>query len=92
MNFYTWMMKKHLRTQAPIGDLARDMQGDKAFPHDGSRDEIRSYLESCDACSECMYVFEKAWKKYEREGNRTEARGKGKTPRRHLSKTRFTGF
>ena len=22
MKFYTWMMRKHLRTKAPVGDLA----------------------------------------------------------------------
>ena len=50
MNFYRWMMKKHLNTKAPVGDLARDMKGDKEFPRDGSLDEILEYLESKGAC------------------------------------------
>ena len=64
MNFYTWMMKKHLRTKDPVGDLARDMQHDKEFPHDGDHDEIRFYLEWCSACTGCLDAFERAWKKY----------------------------
>lgn len=29
MNFYRWMIKKHINDHAPVGDLARDMKGDK---------------------------------------------------------------
>lgn len=66
MDFYTWMMKKHLRTMDPVGDLARDMQPDKEFPRDGNKEEIEMYLETCGACSGCMDAFNKAWRKYER--------------------------
>ena len=41
MNFYTWMMKKHINTKAPVGDLARDMKEDREFPHDGDKETIR---------------------------------------------------
>ena len=44
MKFYTWMMRKHLRTKAPVGDLARDMERDRQFPKDGDRASIRKYL------------------------------------------------
>ena len=53
MDFYRWMMKKHLNTKAPVGDLARDMKGDKEFPRDGNLDEILEYLESKGACFGC---------------------------------------
>ena len=68
MSFYTWMMKKYIKTQAPEGDLARDMKDDKEFPHDGDKGKIRQYLEwDCGACSGCLEAFEKAWAEYERE-------------------------
>lgn len=67
MNFYTWMMEKHLRTDAPIGDLARDMRSDLEFPYDGDKEEIAEYLEDCGACDACMDTFEEAWERYERE-------------------------
>lgn len=37
MNFYRWMLKKHSNDHAPVGDLARDMKGDKQFPRDGDK-------------------------------------------------------
>ena len=92
MNFYTWMMKKHIRTMDPVGDLARDMKPDKEFPRDGNKGEIEAYLENCGACSGCMDAFEKAWRKYEREAGRAEAGSSRKGQRRHLSKVRFTGI
>lgn len=72
MNFYRWMMNKHLKTQAPVGDLARDMKGDKEFPHDGNLDEILEYLESKGACFGCMDACMEAWKQYERESHRAK--------------------
>lgn len=41
MNFYRWMIKKHINDHAPVGDLARDMKGDKQFPHDGDKAKIQ---------------------------------------------------
>lgn len=76
MNFYTWMMKKHINTKAPVGDLARDMKDDREFPRDGDKAVIRDYLEGCGACSGCMDAmdaFERAWRKYEREAGGAEA-------------------
>lgn len=68
MSFYTWMMKKHIKTQAPEGDLARDMKDDKEFPHDGDKEKTQQYLEwNCGACSGCLEAFEKVWAEYERE-------------------------
>lgn len=92
MNFYTWMMKKHLRTRGPVGDLARDMQYDKEFPRDGNKEQIEFYLEMCSACSGCLDAFGKAWKKYEREAGGAEAGSGCKGQRRNLSKVRVTGI
>ena len=47
MNFYRWMLKKHSNDHAPVGDLARDMKGDKQFPRDGDKAKIQVYLEGC---------------------------------------------
>lgn len=90
MKFYTWMMRKHLRTKAPVGDLARDMELDRQFPKDGDRASIRKYLEDNDACSGCLAAFEKAWRKYERETGGAEAGGRSKEKGRHLPKVRVT--
>ena len=90
MKFYTWMMRKHLRTKAPVGDLARDMQRDRQFPKDGDRASIRKYLEDNDACSGCLAAFEKAWRKYERETGGAEACGRSKEKGRYLPKVRVT--
>ena len=90
MKFYTWMMRKHLRTKAPVGDLARDMERDRQFPKDGDRASIRKYLEDNDACSGCLAAFEKAWRKYERETGGAEACGRSKEKGRHLPKVRVT--
>lgn len=92
MDFYTWMMKKHINTKAPVGDLARDMKDDREFPRDGNKETIREYLESCGVCSGCMDAFERAWKKYEREAGGAEASSGCKGQRRDLSQVRFTGI
>lgn len=68
MTFYGWIVKKHLKTMAPVGDLARDMKDDDTFPRRAGYEKIRSYLEwDCKACSDCLDAFEKAWAEYERE-------------------------
>ncbi|GMN96930.1 hypothetical protein JCM35486_26760 [Blautia wexlerae] len=90
MNFYTWVMRKHLRTQAPAGDLARDMKQDRQFPKDGDKAVVRKYLEDRGAESGCLSAFEKAWRKYERETGGAEAGGRSKEKGRHLSKVRVT--
>ena len=44
MKFYNWMVRKHLRTKALVGELARAMQLDRQFPKDGDRASIRNIL------------------------------------------------
>jgi uncharacterized protein YozE (UPF0346 family) len=67
MSFYRWILKKHINTMAPVGDLARDMKEDSEFPRDGGKKKIRQYLEACHACSGCMDAFDEAWAEYARE-------------------------
>ena len=65
ITFFEYMMKS-LKKDSPAGDLARDMDRDKAnFPRSNTRDEIMSYLSSKGACSECLTTFEKCYKRYE---------------------------
>lgn len=92
MKFYNWMVRKHLRTKAPVGELARVMQLDRQFPKDGDRASIRKYLEDTGAGSKCLDAFEKAWRKYERETGGTETGVRGKEKGRHLPKVRVTGI
>ena len=92
MKFYTWMVRKHLRTKAPVGELARAMQLDRQFPKDGDKASIRKHLEEMETSSVCLSAFEKAWRKYERETGGTEAGGRSKEKGRHLPKVRVTGI
>ena len=92
MKFYTWMVRKHLRTKASVGELARAMHLDRQFPKDGDRASIRKYLEDNGMNSKCLDAFEKAWRKYERETGGTEAGGRSKEKGRYLPKVRVTGI
>jgi uncharacterized protein YozE (UPF0346 family) len=92
MNFYRWMMKQHLKTKAPKGDLARDMKDDREFPHDGNRDEILEYLDGKGACPGCMDACMEAWNEYQRENGGTETGSGSKGKRRHLSKAGVAGI
>lgn len=92
MKFYTWMVRKHLRTKAPVGELARAMQLDRQFPKDGDKASIRKHLEEMETSSVCLSAFEKAWRKYERETGGTEAGVRSKEKGRHLPKVRVTGI
>ena len=65
MTFRGWLIKKHLKTKGPIGDLARDIKDDKDFPkkcNDGQK--IKDYLYDCGACQGCLDAFSDAWKEY----------------------------
>ena len=67
MSFYRWILKKHINTMAPVGDLARDMKEDSEFPRNGGKKKILQYLEACHACSGCMDAFDEAWAESARE-------------------------
>ena len=92
MKFYTWMVRKHLRTKATVGELARAMQLDRQFPKDGDKASIRKYLEDTGAGSKCLDVFEKAWRKYERETGGAETGSGRKGQRWDLSQVGVTGI
>lgn len=71
MTFYTYMVRKHIKEDSPMGDLAKDMREDRdRFPRNstvklsGWHDSILSYLYDCGACSGCIDAFEEAWKEY----------------------------
>ena len=73
MTFYTFMMRNHRGRHTPEGDLAGDIYRDREhFPRngkgkfDGWHWILRSYLESRNACGECLDVFEKCWGDYVR--------------------------
>lgn len=50
-----------------MGDLARDIAADEAFPNSSDTDVIFAYMEKHDACLEYYKSFYKAWGMYERE-------------------------
>lgn len=73
MQFFDFMMKKHLGKNTPSGDLASDMLGKReSFPrndesdHEAGRLAIRRYLEIHHAHFDCLDAFERAWKSYVR--------------------------
>ena len=79
MTFYAYMMQFYFGTEGRKADLANDMASDEAeFPtRVGIKDRdghgvIRGYLEGCQACDDCLEVFEECWKEYEQcEKNRS---------------------
>lgn len=69
MSFYRWIIKNHVKDHTSVGDLARDIKGDSTFPHDGNKETLEFYLESCGACSGCMDAFEETWSEYAGENS-----------------------
>lgn len=71
MTFFEYMKQHYFGRTGRKADLANDMASDEAaFPtRIGSKDRdghriIRDYLESCDACDDCLDVFEECWEEY----------------------------
>ncbi len=71
MTFFGYMKRHYYGKTGPKADLANDMTSDEAtFPtRIGIKDRdghgvIRDYLESCDACDDCLDVFEECWEEY----------------------------
>ena len=51
----------------PRGDLAGDMKHEEAgFPKDGDRQRILDYLDGMFACDECIALFKRCWRDYEK--------------------------
>lgn len=63
LTFKKWM-KKFIKDENAIGDLARDMYADKSFPKSNDLKVQRRYLKP-KACEKAMETFEKAWALYE---------------------------
>ena len=73
MTFYKYMTENYCKASGRKHDLAADMRSDwRQFPRTASWDQpdghrvIRSYLEFCQACDDCLDVFEECWKEYVR--------------------------
>ena len=68
-------MKRFESDDSAIGDFARDIKRDEWLTSNMKCNQhkvIREYLESRNASSECLEVFENAWNLYETEGMKTE--------------------
>ena len=71
MTFYRYMIDNYYKAEGRKHDLAADMKSDwREFPirvtstqPDGHK-VIRGYLEFCQACDDCLDVFEECWKEY----------------------------
>ena len=69
MTFYGYMKRHYYNKTGRKADLANDMAGIKDRDGHGV---IRGYLEGCQACDDCLEVFEECWKEYEQcEKNRS---------------------
>ena len=66
--FHRWLQQQVKRND-PIGDLARDVKGDRKFPiADGTRAGIEAYLERRGAVPEAIRAFRAAWREFEATG------------------------
>lgn len=77
--FKTWVIEQYKDEDSPAGDFARDLKCDKNFPMwaEGGF-KIKWYLKyNCNACEECLDVFEELWKKYVKV-RETATKGKNK--------------
>lgn len=62
--FHRWLGRQVERND-PIGDLARDVRRDKAFPVSASsREAVRRYLEAVARTPDVMVTFKDAWREF----------------------------
>ena len=62
--FHRWLLTLVDRND-PIGDLARDVRGDRRFPSsETSHDKIRGYVKYRALASEVVDAFDDAWREY----------------------------
>lgn len=66
MSFYDWMMKKYLGKNTQRSDFAEDMKCSGDFTKCNDKEAILAYLHRNNACAECVVVFKKCWKDYEK--------------------------
>ncbi|KAA8485553.1 YozE SAM-like protein [Arcticibacter tournemirensis] len=63
VSFTDWL-KKHQNRDTPLGDLAKDMLGDRSWPLYDTLEAYRSYLSSHRASIPAMQTLERVWKSY----------------------------
>ena len=69
MNYFDYMMHKHLNGNDRFADLAKDMNVDCRFPKTDDYDEIYEYLVyERGACTGCVDVFKESYEMYRNEG------------------------
>jgi uncharacterized protein YozE (UPF0346 family) len=70
MNFYDWMMQYKGRS-TPRGALAGLMAfKERDFPKDGSREEIRAFLDPGNTCDITSDIFDTVWESYLADQNK----------------------
>lgn len=63
--FHRWLERQAKRND-PVGDLARDVKGDRQFPFaESSRAILQAYLERSGAVPEAIRTFRDAWREFE---------------------------
>lgn len=66
--FHRWI-ESQVKRNDPVGDLARDVKGDRKFPvAEGSRAGVQAYLERSGAVPEAIRAFRDAWREFEATG------------------------
>jgi uncharacterized protein YozE (UPF0346 family) len=63
LTFKNWIAK-YEKQGKPIGDLARDISGDKEFPETNDCEKILDYLHHNHACDNAIDTFKSAWRRY----------------------------
>ena len=64
-SFKVWITQEHRETNAPIGDLARDIKDDYSdFPVSTKRGKNLGRLLSRGACCDTVNAFNDAWRLY----------------------------
>ena len=67
MSFYEWLQNKYSGKDIPRGDLADDAKHDSSFPQDScDRETILWHLQQKNACAECIALFKRAFRDYEK--------------------------
>lgn len=64
MMFTDWL-SRHIKRDSPLGDLARDVSGDKEFPVTNCKEDIETHLHRKHACHEAIDTFKTAWASYQ---------------------------
>lgn len=67
LTFKEWLLKNYSGVDTQFGDLAGDVEHDRTFPEENTRERIHGYLRvDRHACRECLQTFSCAWAAYRR--------------------------